>query len=217
MTDEPTAGKSIVSSAKEAAVIIFSILVAFSLDAWWEGVQVERDVDDILQAVESEMAENFSTLDSTISHHEAISKSILDLREIGGIVDVTREVFRTAVIEVEVFDASTGALDTLSATGLLGEIKDAELRLLLGSYGALLQDLNEQETRAVEFRDAARRQIASLGVRIWDVRDRESPLENVEMLNLLTMRAVEEGNSVISARALQDHIRDILSRLEKTP
>ena len=208
--------KTIADSAKEAAVIIFSIVVAFSLDAWWEDVQVERDVIEVLRAVESEMDENFAALDASIEHHELIAKSIMDLREFGAMPDFTLEVYRSAVIEVEMFDPSTGAVDTLSATGLLSEIKDPELRLLLGSYAANLQDLNEQETRAAEFRDAARRHLAGLGMRIWDVRDRDNVVNDVELLNLLTMRAVEEGNAVAAAQKLRDHIRKILARLEET-
>lgn len=208
--------KTIADSAKEAAVIIFSIVVAFSLDAWWEDVQVERDVIEVLRAVESEMDENFAALDASIEHHELIAKSIMDLREFGVMPDFTLEVYRSAVIEVEMFDASTGAVDTLSATGLLSEIKDPGLRLLLGSYAANLQDLNEQEIRAAEFRDAARRHLAGLGMRIWDVRDRDNIVNDVELLNLLTMRAVEEGNAIAAAQKLRNHIRKILARLEET-
>lgn len=214
MSNGTTTKKSFASSAKEAAVITFSILIAFSLDAWWEGVQVERDVQDILQAIEIELEGNLASLGTSSERHLAISDAISALLKDRASDGFEMEAFSGAVIELEVFEPVTGAVDTLVATGLLSEVGDADLRLLLGSYAALLQDLNEQETRAVEFRDAARRRIASLGIRIWDVEARGNATSDIEMLNLLLMRQVEENNAIASASALDAHIRKILIPLK---
>jgi hypothetical protein len=215
MTDGSAARKSIAGSAKEAIVIIFSILVAFSLDAWWEDVQVDRDVEEILRAVQSEMSGNLENLDASIQHHSDIQLAIGNMLEESMSGDFTPGVVTTAVVDVEIFEPNSGAMDTLITAGLLGDVDDSELRLLLGSYAAVLQDLNEQEVRSAELRDAVRRRIASIGIRIWIPADQSEAREDNEALNLLAMRSVEENNSIASAQALQEHIRKILTRLEE--
>jgi len=219
MANQQLRPSSIANSAKEAAVIIFSILVAFSLDAWWEDVQVEREVDDILGAIEVEMSGNLAALRSSVDHHKAISAAIRTLRDTSSAGNMDLGAVPQAVIEVEVFEPDTGAMDTMVATGLLNEVDDASLRLLLGAYAARLLDLNEQEIRAVEFRDAARRRLASLGFPLWNTEIRESRRQlegDTEMLNLLSMRLSEEENAIESAQALTAHIQKILTRLEET-
>lgn len=213
MTNGEMQRGSFVNSAKEAAVIIFSILVAFSLDAWWEDAKIDRDVDEILRAVELEMSGNLESLGKTMNHHAAIAAATVTMREeaLNGVF--TPGTVNAAVVEVEIFEPNSGAMDTLIAAGLLGEVDDSELRLQLGSYAALLQDLNEQEVRAAELRNAARRRVASLGYRIWDPTDQSKVRDDIETLNLLAMRSVEENNSIESAQTLQEHIRKILLRL----
>jgi hypothetical protein len=79
-----------------------------------------------------------------------------------------------------------------------------------------LQDLNEQEVRAAELRDAVRRRVASIGFRMWETKDQQQAREDIETLNLLAMRAVEEINAIASARTLEEHIRKILDRLDES-
>jgi hypothetical protein len=66
------------------------------------------------------------------------------------------------------------------------------------------------------FRDAARERIAAIGIPIWDsARQDRSPLyQDIEMLNLLTMRNAEERDSIESARRLLSHLSRISSRLD---
>jgi hypothetical protein len=216
MTDGSATRKTLVSSAKEAAVIIFSILVAFSLDAWWDDVKTDREIGEILQAVESEMAGNIENLGASIQHHYDIQMAIEEMLKESVSGEFTSGIVTMAVVQVEIYEPNRGAMDTLITAGLLGEVDDSELRLLLGSYAALLQDLNEQEVRAAELRDAVRRRVASIGFRIWETKDQQQAREDIETLNLLAMRAVEEINAIASARTLEEHIRKILDRLDES-
>jgi len=103
-------------------------------------------------------------------------------------------------------------MDTLVATGLLAEVENSELRLLLGSSASLIKGLNDRESRALEYRDLARRRLAALGNRIWQS---ENPgTTDVETLNLLTMRRVEERSALQSTVRLQEHLVKILDRLQ---
>ena len=206
--NRPHFGKSM----KEAAVIVFSILVAFTLDAWWERLGVDRDIQEVLQAIRVEVNSNVVNLEGSISHHEdiraAIGKALQSMS--------SEEIHGEAVIDVEVFEPNTGALDTLVSAGLLGNIEDGDLRVLLGSFAGAGGDLRERELRTVMFRDAARERIAAIGIPIWDsARQDRSPLyQDIEMLNLLTMRNAEERDSIESARRLLSHLSRISSRLD---
>ena len=210
MTNGESQPGSFAKSAKEAAVIIFSILVAFSLDAWWERTRVEHDVQDILQAIRVETEINLTKLKASAAHREQIIEAMstsLQNQDQG-----TRGMNQLAIIEFEDFEPSSGAMDTLVATGLLAEVDDSELRLLLGSSASLIKDLNDRESRALEYRDLARRRLAALGNPIWQA---ENPgTTDVETLNLMVMRRVEERSALQSTVQLQKHLAEIVDRLQ---
>jgi len=213
MTNRVSGPRSIADSAKEAVVIIFSILVAFSLDAWWEDRKIESDVRDILLAVQAENETNLAKLETSSRHRQQIIDALIVTAQQGS----TEGVHTQAVIEIEDFKPSSGAMDTLMAAGLLGEIDDSQLRLLLGSFHGVVADLDETESRAAEFREAARRRIASNGriISDFDPAIGTTMLADTEMLNLLTMRLVEERSALKSAIRLQEHMQEIVDNLDK--
>ena len=196
----------------EAAAIVASILLAVAIDAWWNELQSDRAVGEVLKAVRSEMQFNIEALGISIVHHEEIVAAISTAQNNGTVAGLPRK----AVINVEVFEPSTGALDTLVATGLISDIDNTDLRISLGAFARLAQDLNERESRAVEFRDAARRRIAEIGDPIWNQADSGRISSDVHMLNLLTMRQAEENEAIESARRLKNHISNILNQLDSS-
>ena len=196
--------------AVEASAIIASILFAFAVDAWWDDVKTDLRAQEILDAVRLEMESNLSNLQDSIAHHEEIVAAIRIAQE----QKSTLGVQPIAVIDVEVFEPNTGALDTLIATGMLGEIDEPELQISLGAFTGLATDLRERESRAVEFRDAARRRIASIGEPIWEIEDPDRVQADVQMLNLLVMRAAEETDAIESGRRLEAHLVRLLGQLE---
>jgi len=194
----------------EGAAIVASILLAFAIDAWWDDVQSDARTREVLDAVHLEMESNLSSLQDSIARHEEIRLAISlaqDQMSIDGLLN-------EAVIAVEVFEPSTGALDTLIATGMLGSIDDPALRISLAAFKGIAKDLGEREARAVEFRDAARRRIAEIGEPIWNRVDPDLVQTDVQMLNLLTMRQAEEIDAIVSARRLEDHLLKLLLELE---
>jgi hypothetical protein len=194
----------------EGAAIIASILLAFAIDAWWDGVKADRDTQEILDAVLVEMESNLTSLHDSITHHGEIVEAIkiaLEQSSIAGLLD-------QAVIDVEVFEPSTGALDTLIATGMLAAIDEPALQISLGGFNRLASDLNERESRAVEFRDAARRRIAAIGDPIWNRVDSDRIQADIRMLNLLTMRQAEERAAIESAQMLERHLRVLIRQLD---
>ena len=140
----------------EGAAIVASILLAFAIDARWDSEQADTNTQEIQGAVRLEMAANLPSLQDSVEHHVAIVEAVRlaqDQMSINGLLD-------TAVIDVEVFEPSTGALDTLAATGMLADIDNSVLQTSLGALTGYARDLNVREIRAVKFRDAARRRIA---------------------------------------------------------
>ena len=197
----------------EAAAIVASILLAFAIDAWWNKLQSDRAVGEVLKVIRSEMQFNVDALAKSIIHHQEIVAAIETAQSNGTADGLTEK----AVINVEVFEPSTGALDTLVATGLISDIDDTDLRISLGAFARLAQDLNERESRAVEFRDAARRRIAEIGDPIWNQVDSGRIQSDVHMLNLLTMRQAEENEAIESARRLKNHVANTLNQLDSLP
>jgi hypothetical protein len=173
-------------------------------------LQADLKTREILEAVRLEMDSNLTTLQNSIAHHVEIVEAIDIAQDQMSSVGVQY----TALIEVEVFEPSTGALDTLIATGMLGEIDDPVLQISLGAFTGIARDLSERESRAVEFRDAARRRIAAIGDPIWSRVDSDRIQADVHMLNLLTMRQAEEDAAIESARRLEDHLIRLLRQLE---
>ena len=194
----------------EASAIIGSILFAFAVDAWWEDVQTDLKTQTILDAVQLEMELNLIKLQDSIAHHEEIVEAIREAHH----QNSTTGVQAKSVIDVEIFEPDVGALDTLITTGMLGEIDDPELQISLGVFTGLATDLRERESRAVDFRDAARRRIAAIGEPIWNIEDPDRVQADVHMLNLLVMRAAEETGAIESGRRLEEHLVRLLGHLD---
>ena len=194
----------------EGTAIVISILLAFSIQAWWDSVQADSKTQEILDALRIEMESNLINLQDSIAHHEEIVEAVRVAQD----QNSTAGVLETAVIDVEVFQPNTGALDTLIATGMLGDVDDPALQMALGAFTGFATDLRERESRAVEFRDTARRRIAAIGEPIWDSVDPVRVQADVQMLNLLTMRQAEEIAAIESARRLESHLVKLLGRLD---
>ena len=157
-----------------------------------------------------EMEANLDSLQESIAHHVEIVEAIQVAQDQVSFVGV----LDTAIIDVEIFAPSTGALDTLVATGKLGDIDDPALQVSLGAFPGFANDLKERESRAVAFRDATRRRIAAIGDPIWGRPDSDRVQSDVHMLNLLTMRQAEELAAIESARRLEKHLSALLPRLD---
>ena len=195
----------------EGAVIVGSILLAFAIDAWWDGHKDADDLREILSLIKLETDANLTVLADSTARHVDIHAAIETAKDARSIATV----YRRAVIQVEVFEPTSNALNTLVSTGMLGLIDDLDLRVSLMAIEGLSRDLAERELAAVSFRNEARRRVASLGVRI----NEEIPLSSttftdIEVLNLLTMRAVEEKHAIDSGRKLMTHLQSISAKLD---
>jgi hypothetical protein len=135
----------------EAAAIVGSILLAFAIDAWWDG-KVERDREQsILADLASEFEQNKDRLAYMQGGHEERSRIALHLLEVsrGRAERPPRASLDTMVyrslMQAGSFDPIQGVFSAVSASGELALIRDDSLRYALGSWPSVLQDAREEE------------------------------------------------------------------------
>jgi len=140
----------------EGAAIMISILLAFTIDAWWQEHKEDDDRRDQLQSLAHEFAANRMELHSWIELHrqtaDHATKFIDELGQVpvGDTADVSAESL-AIVLVTPTFDPSMGSLDTLIASGQLAVIKNDELRFELASWPGRLTDAAEDEQAAFAY------------------------------------------------------------------
>jgi len=136
--------------AAEAAAIVFSILLAFWIDAWWEQRQSLRELDALtygllsdFQAsqvhVEEWLSGNQRTLSTATEFLDAIRRT-----EIGAELDVPRE-WILAATATPTYSPTDTSLRTAVATGQIELIEDTSLRNALAVWRQQLDDTQEDE------------------------------------------------------------------------
>ena len=134
----------------ETAAIVFSILLAFAIDAWWER-QRDRALEiETLNSLLAEFEANQALLPRYIQRHGVVGSSLLEVY--GGLeaaapgaeVAVTDTLLVWAVRNVS-FEPQGGALSALLQSGDLGRISNPDLREALASWPAQVLDATENE------------------------------------------------------------------------
>lgn len=137
-------------------MIVFSILLAFAIDAAWDARQERRTETVMRQA----LIADFETVRELLPQHRlehertfAATDYLISLIENAAEGDRV-EVPDTLIvfpIRNPSFDAPTGALDALLSSGELRLIGDPELRRMLAAWPSRLQDATEDDRLLREF------------------------------------------------------------------
>ena len=132
--------------AIETATIVVSILLAFAIDAWWDGRKDQLEEQEILIGLEIEFVDLRGRLDQWAQFNRTgiqfieqfLSDSVteMDLRSI-------ESAFTHASI-VNVLDQG-GALDALLASGRLERISDRSIRARLVKWPDWLEDIHTND------------------------------------------------------------------------
>ena len=132
--------------AVEAAAIVVSILLAFAIDAWWDGRKDHLEEQEILIGLEVEFADLRDRLDQWAQYNRTgvqfieqfLSESVseMDLYAI-------ESAFTYASL-VNVLDQG-GALDALLASGRLERLSDRNIRALLLKWPDWLEDIHTND------------------------------------------------------------------------
>jgi len=139
----------------EGGVIVISILLAFALDAWWDGRKDRKEELNQLESLRYELNESLPPLASILESIQSLSANVEQLSQIleeanGEPVEIPGELLGSAV-SWRTSDVSTSTLDALMASGDLNLLSNPELRFRLAGLPSVLLDLTEDEKIAQEF------------------------------------------------------------------
>ncbi len=136
----------------ESSAIVISILLAFSIDAWWterqETVREERQI----QALIAEFEGNRSTLDYDLDRLREVTSNLDELTNNLSSVSVCDDVtvfdrYFWSVRQGGIVDPSTGTLDAMISSGDLGLLQNESLRSALSEWSAKLDEIQtDQQT-----------------------------------------------------------------------
>lgn len=216
----------------ESAAIVFSILLAFAIDAWWDMRQQKEVVTTYLASLQTELQTNLGILDDHIKALEtqraSIENYVLDvvLAKPG---TVTQDQIQRMMWEFGpplAFPARRAAFDDLVSGGLR-LVDNPEIRRLVLEYGQAMElDAIRQERAEIWFDDRMERYnemhadlvgMRTVGEGGWPGGktpklefDPESFVGNRQFANLLMARFFRIENIIQSRSRLRDTLVELL-------
>jgi hypothetical protein len=118
----------------EVVVVVFGILIAFQVEEWREDRQRGRELDAALIRLTEETEANLRACDLIVpilAHHARSAVAVVRALNDGHLDDANRESFDAGLIRVGYVTGapySETVAEEMIATGLLKELKNAELR-----------------------------------------------------------------------------------------
>ncbi len=143
----------------EGVVIVGSILLAFGIQAWWDGVQEGEEVRQDLVSVSLELMENRERIMFHVDLMDRMAsagEAVVELMESDPATSVTNMQDTLAWLGTNpaaTLDASFGALEALIASGRLNLVADPDLRLRLAGLRDKIEDAIELQPRIAELSD----------------------------------------------------------------
>lgn len=134
----------------EGVLIVASILVAFSIDAWWAERQERYQELQILEALRAEFQLNADDLPAYIDQHNLSADAATALiRRLRGAPDGEKVAVKYTdlynALDHGSFDAQSGTLNAVLQSGDLRLVESAAIRNRIAAWPALLQDATENE------------------------------------------------------------------------
>ncbi len=142
----------------EGAVIVVSILLAFTIDAWWDNYIEQQREREQLVSMRAEFHGSLSGLDAILASVQSHAENIESLIALLKAADDERVLVPGALLGSAVTwrtsDVSTSTLDALMASGDLNLLRNAELRTQLAGLPAFILDVTEDEIIAQNFAES---------------------------------------------------------------
>ena len=134
----------------EGVVIVGSILLAFGIDAWWDGLQDQRLELEFLQVLEQDLLDNQRELARVGFLHEASAARSAFLAgssaELASLTQDSLDVLRAGLGSGVAFTAFTGNLDRAD----LSIVTNSDLRAKLANWSSHAADLVDNTDRDME-------------------------------------------------------------------
>ena len=154
-------------------MVIASILIAFTLDAWWADKQLQDEIAEDLAIVEYELAENIRLVQVTmdimsqvVAANDELIAELLAYPD-SAMVEIEGTTLFWAVFINPTLDPSLGGTDAWIAAGRLGGLESPVLRQRLASVRGKVADVVEEQRMAREI--AVREIYPVLKDRIGDI------------------------------------------------
>jgi len=130
---------------REFGVIVLGVLVALWIDASWAWLQDRGDEAELLEDLSADFGANLVELDRVIEAHEraAIDIGRLLNRDVESLPDDSLYAFLGSVVQLQTFNARTGALESALSSGRIELLRDRELRAALTRWPGYLSDATE--------------------------------------------------------------------------
>jgi len=220
----------------EGVVILVSILLAFTIDAWWNSrIEQQREREQLVSML-AEFKADLTGLDSVLTsiqgHAQNIDTLIALLKaaddepvQVSGPLLGSSITWRTS-------DVSTSALDALMASGDLNLLRNTELRTNLAGFPAFLSDVREDENVAQIFAEShmsiflAREGLAEIAYAYREgvqdpggipglIAPKEiSVLPSPELVGFLTARRVHFWYSEVGLPDVRSYLQTLIEQIE---
>ena len=212
-------------------MIVASILLAFGIEAWWDGVQEGREEIELLQGLRQEFIENGEILRESLA---LVEGGVADLARFAELTpDQAAQIrsdsawARVVVPHRRVFSSglSLGFLDATINSGKLALIRDSNLRALLSRTSGLQEDVAEVLAYAQEMSLEA----AMLLGRYPEIQTGEVAPEGQQEIAASTLRALRSdaefmgvstakvgcwGAYLSESRRLEAHVETVVAMIE---
>ena len=216
--------------AAEGFVVVVSILLAFAIDAWWDGYQEDQREDRQLAAMRVEFSASSVAIDEVLEAIEQHAKGVDELMSLlksanSDSVQVPGQLLGYA-IGWRTSDVSTSTLDTLIASGDLNQLENENLRRDLAAFPAFLLNVTEDELMAMEFAEGtmasfmAREGLAEAAYSNRPRLDWPGALESAtvipsdEFIGLLMARRVHFNFSLRQLPQIKAYLKDLIRQID---
>jgi hypothetical protein len=138
-------------AAGEFAIIVVGVLVALWLDAGWAWLQDRQDERALIADLRSDFEANRSALQQVfVAQHRSadVTRQILTVGVDGLPVDSVDVLFQ-AMLNVQTFNARTGALNSALGSGRIRLLRKEGLRSALAAWPGYLEDAMEEVVDAM--------------------------------------------------------------------
>ena len=229
--------------AAESAAIVASILLAFSIEAWWADRQEQIEERRILLALQAEFELNLAQIENQLSYRHVMISSIARMFEVSAGTSKLEpeEVDRLLghLLWAGWADFSTGAMESLMQGGKLSIIDDEELRLSLAVLpywfanvdkmeGFELDRLNmdwypflydnahlPQIMNTMEGQPGAGDNPNPSKIPIGDVQNHSDILQNSKFIGILTIERADHNDAIWAYGQLKERIERAIQIIDR--
>ena len=165
---QPLEGRRWGRVVAEGLLIVFSILLAFGIEAWWSQRGDGQAEVEALQGLKDDFVESLGRFASVRSEHDDVRDASVRLLDMTGpaanqtVSDLVMDTLVMALIAYPKVFPVTATYDALIASGRIALLKSAALRRELARWSTAVVDLREEE------RDAFRQMDQRLLPYLWD-------------------------------------------------